>query len=61
VYVYGDNCRTGVDALVQQGGRVIAKRDLGVQVESLTSFGEDGTGELYIAARGGTVYKVVSG
>jgi len=37
---------------------VIASRDLGITVESLTTFGEDGTGELYLAARGGTVYKL---
>jgi glucose/arabinose dehydrogenase len=61
VYLYGDNCFTGVEGLVQRDGHEIAKRDLGVHVDSLTSFGQDDTGELYIAARGGTVYKVVSG
>jgi glucose/arabinose dehydrogenase len=61
VYLYGDNCHSGVEGLVQRAGHEIAKRDLGVQVDSLTSFGQDDNGELYIAARGGTVYKVVSG
>ena len=61
VYLYGDNCFTGVEGLVQRGGHEVATRDLGVHVDSLTSFGQDDTGELYIAARGGTVYKVVSG
>ena len=61
VYLYGDNCRPNVDALVQQGGHATAPRDLGVEVPSLTSFGEDNSGELYIAARDGTVYKVVAG
>jgi len=58
-YLYGDNCRPNIDAIAQRAGRVIASRDLGITVESLTTFGEDGTGELYLAARGGTVYKLV--
>ena len=49
VYLYGDNCRPGVEALVQRGGHAIAHRDLGIDVQSLTSFGEDDTGELYVA------------
>jgi glucose/arabinose dehydrogenase len=57
-YLYGDNCRPNIEAVVQRAGRVIASRDLGITVESLTTFGEDGTGELYLAARGGTVYKL---
>jgi glucose/arabinose dehydrogenase len=60
-YLYGDNCRPNVDALVERDGRAIAHRDLGVEVPSLTSFGEDRAGELYIAARAGTVYEVVPG
>lgn len=61
VYLYGDNCRAGVDALVQRGGSAIAKRNLGIAVQALTSFGQDASGELYIAARGGTVYRLVAG
>jgi glucose/arabinose dehydrogenase len=61
VYLYGDNCRTNVEALVQKGGHAIAQRDLGVSVQSLTSFGQDDAGELYIASRAGTVYRLVSG
>jgi glucose/arabinose dehydrogenase len=57
-YLYGDNCRPNIEAVVQRAGRVIASRDLGITVESLTTFGEDGTGELYLAARGGTIYKL---
>jgi len=57
-YLYGDNCRPNIEGLVQRDGRVIAQRDLGISVESLTTFGEDGTGEIYLAARGGTIYKL---
>ena len=61
VYLFGDNCRTNVDALAPSGGSAIGPRDLGVSVQSLTSFGEDGAGELYIASRAGTVYRLVAG
>jgi glucose/arabinose dehydrogenase len=57
-YLYGDNCRPNIEGVVQQGGRVIASRDLGITVDALTTFGEDRAGELYLAARGGTVYKL---
>jgi glucose/arabinose dehydrogenase len=60
VYLYGDNCRTGVEGLVQRNGKASAQRALGLDVQSLTSFGQDNTGELYIASRRGTVYKLVS-
>jgi len=59
VYLYGDDCRPDIEAIAPHDGRVIAQRDLGIQVDALTSFCEDGTGELYAVARGGTVYKLV--
>jgi glucose/arabinose dehydrogenase len=61
VYVFSDNCRPNIDAVVQRGGRAIAQRDLGVSVDALTTFGEDRTGELYAAARDGTIYRFVAG
>jgi glucose/arabinose dehydrogenase len=60
-YLYGDNCRPNIDGIVQRGGRVVAARDMGITVDSLTTFGEDGSGELYLAARGGTIYKLAAG
>jgi glucose/arabinose dehydrogenase len=57
-YLYGDNCRSNIEGLRQQGGRVSAQRDLGITVNQLTTFGEDGTGELYLAARDGTIYRL---
>lgn len=58
VYLYGDNCRPGIEGLVQRGGRAIAQRDVGLTVPALTTFGEDGTGELYVAARDGTISRI---
>jgi glucose/arabinose dehydrogenase len=61
VYLFGDNCRPTVFGVVQRGGRALAQRDLGITVDALTSFGEDRTGELYAAARDGTIYRIVGG
>jgi glucose/arabinose dehydrogenase len=61
VYVYGDSCNPRLRALVSRDGRVAAQRDLGIRVQALTTFGEDPSGEIYAAARGGTVYRLVRG
>jgi glucose/arabinose dehydrogenase len=61
VYLFGDNCRPTIFGVVQRGGRALAQRDLGVTVDALTTFGEDRTGEVYAAARNGTIYKFVRG
>jgi glucose/arabinose dehydrogenase len=57
-YLYGDNCRSNIEGVVQRNGRAIAARDLGITVDALTTFGEDGAGEVYLAARGGTIYEL---
>ena len=61
VYVFGDSCRPELVGVVAAGGRVVAQRDLGVNVTSLTTFGEDPSGELYAVARGGTIYRIAAG
>ncbi len=62
VYLYGDDCRPNIEGVVQRGGLATGTRDLGIQVPQLTTFGEDGVGELYVAAREpGTVYRIVGG
>jgi glucose/arabinose dehydrogenase len=61
VYVFGDDCRPNLVGVVASGPRVVSQRDLGPTVSALTTFGEDTTGELYAAARGGTVYRIVAG
>jgi glucose/arabinose dehydrogenase len=57
-YLYGDNCRSNIEGLVQRNGSVSAARDLGIAVDALTTFGEDAAGELYLAARSGTIFKL---
>jgi glucose/arabinose dehydrogenase len=60
VYLFGDYCAGHVRALVARDGVLIEEADLGVSVatNSLASFGEDGTGEMYVLSTEGTVYKI---
>jgi glucose/arabinose dehydrogenase len=57
VYLYSDNCKSDIDALTYNGSRVTAQRTL-TSSSNITSFGEDGAGELYVISRGGTVYRI---
>jgi len=57
-YLFGDYCNGDVRALVQQGGRVVAERSLGVDVPSLSSFGQRADGELYALSLGGPVIRL---
>lgn len=62
VYVYGDNCRPDLFGVVATPGKPVATRNLRVQADSLTSFGEDPSGELYtLARRDGTISRITSG
>ncbi len=66
VYVYGDACSGKVWGLVQSGGRVIDQRELQLQGLggldgsprfSISSFGEDAAGELYLLDLGGGLFR----
>jgi hypothetical protein len=46
-YVYVDWCASELQALVQEAGRVLAARPLGVTRRHIGSFGEGPDGELY--------------
>jgi glucose/arabinose dehydrogenase len=58
VYVFGDYCIGEIEALRVEGGRVADHRSLGPVVSGLTSFGEDGRGELYAMSLGGGVFRL---
>jgi glucose/arabinose dehydrogenase len=60
-YVFADYCLGKLTAIVQRGGRVVARRILGPRVPQVASFGEDGTGELYALSLEGQVYRLVAG
>ena len=55
-YFYGDYC-TGTVWSLKRGARPLVRREP-FRVESLTSFGEDARGELYLVSHGGTIYRL---
>jgi glucose/arabinose dehydrogenase len=57
-YLFGDYCAGQVRALVQRDGEVVAERELGVEVPSLSSFGERADGELYALSLDGPVFRL---
>lgn len=59
-YVYGDYCAGDLRAVTLAPGRATGDRSLGLQVEELASFGEDGRGRVYAVSNGGAVYRLVA-
>ncbi|AXL92755.1 sugar dehydrogenase [Streptomyces sp. CB09001] len=57
-YVYSDYCDGTLRSLEIEDGRVTAEHDLGVNGGEVVSFAQDGEGELYVLAIGGTVSRV---
>ncbi len=58
-YLFGDLCEGRVQALVQEGGREVARADLGLRVARLVSFGQDAAGELYVLSLDGGLLRIV--
>ena len=56
VYLYGDFCSGRVWGLLQDASGGWISKPLFEKVGSITSFGEDEAGELYLADRSGTIY-----
>ena len=60
-YLYGDFCAGVLRSFTARPGRPATDdRSLGVQVPSLSSFGEDSSGHVYAASLEGPVYRLVS-
>ena len=59
-YFYGDYCSGTVWSLKLVGGSARQIRQEPFTVGSLTSFGQDGAGELYAVSGAGTVYRLAS-
>ncbi|MFF9043750.1 PQQ-dependent sugar dehydrogenase [Streptomyces parvulus] len=57
-YVYSDYCDGTLRSLEIENGQVTAEHDLGVSGGEVVSFAQDGDGELYALAIGGTVWRV---
>jgi glucose/arabinose dehydrogenase len=57
-YFYGDYCSGNIWSLKVDGGRATDVRREPFQVRSLTSFGVDAAGELYLATGNGQIYEL---
>jgi glucose/arabinose dehydrogenase len=57
-YIYGDYCSGVVWSLRISGGRAVDVRREPISVPGLSSFGEDGAGELYATSLSGRVWKL---
>jgi glucose/arabinose dehydrogenase len=60
VYLFGDYCASEIRGLLVRDGAVVDERNLGVSVaeRSLSSFGQDLEGEVYVLSTDGTVYRI---
>jgi hypothetical protein len=60
VYLFGDYCASEIRGLLARDGEVVDERNLDVSVaaRSLSSFGQDLEGEVYVLSTDGTVYKI---
>jgi glucose/arabinose dehydrogenase len=57
-YFFGDYCSGNVWSMRQRGGKAVGLRREPFRVASLSSFGEDAAGELYLVSHGGTIYRL---
>jgi glucose/arabinose dehydrogenase len=57
-YVYGDNCKGDVYYAKLGTGRASSVGPLGLHVPSISSFGEDAAGHIYVASTGGNVFRI---
>jgi glucose/arabinose dehydrogenase len=57
-YVFSDYCNSSLHALYAPNGAVAAQRDLGIRSSSITSFGVDNDGELYVVTQGDGVFRL---
>ena len=61
-YFYADYCAGEVKTLKWENGQLVSgPTATGLNVGALSSFGQDGHGELYVMGLGGTVYKIEAG
>ena len=60
-YFYGDYCSGFIWSLALRNGRARDVRKHGIEVNGLSSFGEDAAGELYLLSLTGSVYRLAAG
>jgi glucose/arabinose dehydrogenase len=59
-YLYGDFCRGQVRSMRIAGGQATGDASLSLTVPSLSSFGEDARGRVYLTSLNGPVFRLVS-
>lgn len=57
-YVFTDYCNGAIRAIRVDGGRVVVARDLGIPMGQVSSFGEDGSGELYVISQSDGLFRI---
>ena len=57
-YLYGDFCAGELRSFVPRGGAARDDRALGLSVPSLTSFGEDAEGRIYVTSLDGPMFRL---
>jgi glucose/arabinose dehydrogenase len=57
-YVFGDFCRGRIESARLRGGKARSVRSTPLQVDNLSSFGEDAGGRAYVTSLGGAVYRI---
>jgi len=60
-YVYGDFCKGQLRSAKLATGSASGDRSLGLNVEQLSSFGEDASGRVYVISLSGPVYRLAAG
>ena len=58
-YIYGDYCSGTIWTIAADGAQGSVRREP-VEVDGLTSFGEDGRGEFYAASSSGTIFRIAA-
>ena len=59
-YLYSDFCRGTIESALLSPGKATGERSTGLQVSSISSFGEDARGRVYAVSLGGPVYRIVA-
>jgi len=59
-YLWGDFCNGVIRSAILSAGSARSQRDTGLQVGSLSSFGEDALGRVYVASLSGPVSRIVA-
>ncbi len=60
-YVFGDYCNSTISAVRLEEGRVVFGRALGIAAPSISSFGQDAEGELYVISQTEGVFRIDAG